>query len=794
MKKIKLLIFLTLGIALLVGQFNSLSAHAANTTYRWVDANNIDSKTGDRTGTFTFTKKEGNIYKYTNAQPITEGGAAKLYVCSQISVEAKTGKAQYFFKANPELDCKTVTYYPTDAKDITIEGELPAKIKNNKDLEVAPTDPIDCDANPDDAKCKDTKPDDKACYQAISAFGWLLCPILDFANVLYDWMFGIVRNLLFIPEASYTSSEGLKTSWSNMKNIASAIIVLVALVIIAAQIFNFEFISAYTVKKALPRLVIAAIAIQLSWYIFTLLIQITNGVGAGIYSLLTFPFDNAGDILTDIGNQNAQVGTGSQNFAGLLAFLGLGAGAISAIITALTPGGWMTLVLVSIGVIVSMLVAVITLIVRKMLIITLIILSPVALALWILPGTQKFWTMWWQLFSKLLLMFPLIMILFAAGQIFAASLSNIDESGVVGSVNLIMMVVAFFAPLFLIPATFKAAGGIFGQISGFISGGGKKISDGGFGLRRRRDAYRKVSDEMKANELQRKARTVGTSALNPNASKFQKVRGRAQLGVGGFLPGGKERLSRQVARYGGEIESEELKEAGLEFNSRTRDMDFKEKTAASAAIAGATDDQATFTLPNGEQQTIRVNDAMRRTAGKYLAEGGSVDEVRAVVANQRAAGNDSVASRITEDNVGSLLKTAPDLYGKNADDLGHVDFASVKPGTLRNYAAQVSEWQRQAEDHEANGRFAERDVLLNKVAGVSHQADKALNDKELNITSAMRSTLTAIKDVDVGRIDQVVGNNDFAGRDMTDPNSGASNKHFSGQTADEVVKASARHP
>ncbi len=231
---------------------------------------------------------------------------------------------------------------------------------------------------------------------------------------------------------------------------------------------------------------------------------------------------------------------------------------------------------------------------------------------------------------------------------------------------------------------------------------------------------------MKANELQRKARTVGTSALNPNASKFQKVRGRAQLGVGGFLPGGKERLSRQVARYGGEIESEELKEAGLEFNSRARDMDFKEKTAASAAIAGATDDQAT--------------------------------------------------------------------YGKNADDLGHVDFASVKPGTLRNYAAQVSEWQRQAEDHEANGRFAERDVLLNKVAGVSHQADKALNDKELNITSAMRSTLTAIKDVDVGRIDQVVGNNDFAGRDMTDPNSGASNKHFSGQTADEVVKASARHP
>ena len=107
----------------------------------------------------------------------------------------------------------------------------------------------------------------KACWQAIPVFGWILCPILDFANTLYNWMFGIVRNLLFIPEASYNSNAGLKESWNNMKNIASAIIVLVALVMIAAQIFNFEFVSAYTMKKALPRLVIAAIAIQLSWYI-----------------------------------------------------------------------------------------------------------------------------------------------------------------------------------------------------------------------------------------------------------------------------------------------------------------------------------------------------------------------------------------------------------------------------------------------------------------------------------------------------------------------------------------------
>lgn len=775
MKKLKILIFILVGVSLISGPFVNRIAVAYSPEYKWTDANNIDAQDNDNPNnpnsnqTYTFTSKTGKEYKYT----INNGG------CSHITVQAKSGDAKLYTEKLVGQDCVTGKY---NSSDISIKGDLPTAIKKNQDLDPANNNAVDCNAKPDDERCKDQQPADNPCWLSVGAFGWILCPILDFANTLYNWMFGIVRNLLFIPEASYSSNSGLKESWNNMKNIASAIIVLVALVMIAAQIFNFEFISAYTVKKALPRLVIAAIAIQLSWFIFTLLIQITNGVGAGIYNLLTLPFDNAGDILTDLTNQTDSVGYGSQTFAGLLIFLGISSAAISGLITALTPGGWMTLVLVSIGVIVSMLVALITLIVRKMLIITLLILSPVALALWILPGTQKVWSMWWQLFSKLLLMFPLIMILFAAGQIFAASLSNIDESGVVGSVNMIMIIVAFFAPLFLIPGTFKAAGGIFGQIAGFISGSGKKISDGGFGLRRKRDAYRKVSDEMKANELQRKARAIGTSALNPNASRLQKIRGRAQLGVSGFLPGGSDKLSRQVARYGGETERDELNEAKLEFNSRTRDFtSFKDKANAAAAIAGATGDTATYTRADGQQETIQVNDALRRTAGQFLAEGGEVDQVRAVVEDLKHSGRGAVAAKITEDSVGTLIKTAPDLYNKDVDALGHIDLGSVKPGTLRNYAAQLGAWQRQAETYEQQGNFSERDAIRDRITSVSEQADRALNDTNLNISSEMMRTLTAMRDVDLNSIDSITSSKDFAGRDTTVQGSGASSKQFLGK-------------
>lgn len=703
MKKLKLLFFILLSSALLLGPFSSIVAKAADSSYRWVNANNIDSTNNNSTVTYTFFKKDGDTYKYVYSQPISQAGNNTLNICYQIFVTAKSGKAQLFFKTDPLLDCKTAEYSASNSKNITIDGELPAKIKNNKDLDAGDTNPVDCDANPNDERCKDQEPADKPCFLAIPVFGWILCPILDFANVLYDWMFGIIRNLLFIPEATYNNSEGLKTSWNNMKNIASAIIVLVALVMIAAQIFNFEFISAYTVKKALPRLVIVAIAIQLSWYIFTLLIQITNGVGAGIYNLLTLPFDT-GDILNDIGRQNSSVGSGSQAFSGLLALTGLGAGAIATIVMALSPGGWMTLVLVSIGAIVSMLVALITLIVRKMLIITLLVLSPVALALWILPGTQKVWSSWWQLFSKLLLMFPLIMILFAAGQIFASTLANIDESGIVGSVNLIMLVVAFFAPLFLVPATFKAAGGIFGQISGFINGVGKKASGADWGLRRKRDAYRKVSDEIKAQERTTKTREKASQLLSPDSSRFQRLRGRATVGGAALIPGkkGNAALTKYQNLYAAGADDAAAKEAKGEFTNAISGMQFDNGEGEPASRSQVKSAVALATASPGEKVNINGREItstphLARAASGFLADTARSDQLRVVQESLEGRGEQGqrLWNTIVNENAGKVAAMNPDQVGKPWHKLDAGQMASMDGASWRNMRASMAEMEQQ---------------------------------------------------------------------------------------------------
>lgn len=487
MKKLKIFYFTLLASALLLGLFSSMVAQAADSSYKWVDANNIDSTNNNSTVTYTYFKKDGDTYKYVYSQPIAQAGNNSLNICYQISVTAKSGKAQLFFRTDPLLDCKTAEYYASNSKNITIDGELPTKIKNNKDLNVGDTNPVDCDANPDDARCKDEQPADKSteeqCSQALSPFGWILCPATDFADKLYDLFKQLVNNLLFFESDKY-NDNGLYDSWRIMVTLANTVLVLVAIVMIAAQIFNFEFISAYTVKKALPRIVVAAILIQLSWFMVTTGVQLVNAIGSGIYWLLVAPFTRnidaggSGGVL-EIGPILAQGGANGSEVANAGMFVFASGALATGALLAFASGLWMTMVVAAIGVVISILVAIVTLILREALLIVLIALAPLAIAFWILPGTNGLWSMWWKTFSRLLLMYPLIMLLFAGGTISAILLASAGDN-----INKIFAIVAYFIPVFLISTTYKFAGGAFASMANFTSKMGDKAKGSSlFGMR-----------------------------------------------------------------------------------------------------------------------------------------------------------------------------------------------------------------------------------------------------------------------------------------------------------------------
>ncbi len=243
--------------------------------------------------------------------------------------------------------------------------------------------------------------------------------------------------------ADNNACANYKQAWASFRNIALGLMVIAGLVIVTSQALGLELLDAYTIRKALPRLLIAAIGITLSWPLMQFAVTLSNDLGFGIKDLIEAPFPKAA----------LHVNFGDSFLAAAGAGLGL---------YTMGPLGVFFLALSGI---LAVFIAILVLILRQVLIIMLLILAPVAIVAYILPNTQRVFKLWWESFSKALLMFPLIIALIASGHVF----SSIASSRSNDFIDQIIAFVAYFAPYFLIAATFKLAGGALSALGGAIN-------------------------------------------------------------------------------------------------------------------------------------------------------------------------------------------------------------------------------------------------------------------------------------------------------------------------------------
>ena len=152
----------------------------------------------------------------------------------------------------------------------------------------------------------------------------------------------------------------------------------------------------------MPRLVIAAILISLSWPLMQFFVEFVNSLGLGVQNIIYSPFSAA-----NINSININLSGGADT---ALAIVGGPA------IVALGIFGLLSFALTGA---LALFVTFLILIIRQILILILIIFSPLAILMMILPNTQKHFKKWFDEFSKALLMFPIIVALIAAGRVFA---------------------------------------------------------------------------------------------------------------------------------------------------------------------------------------------------------------------------------------------------------------------------------------------------------------------------------------------------------------------------------------
>lgn len=298
-------------------------------------------------------------------------------------------------------------------------------------------------------------------------FGWFVCGAINSMKHVIDGLTsGLIRPLLEVRpierfEDGTQQETVLYQVWSNVLTIANVLLVIVFFVFIFSQSLSLN-IDAYTVKKALPRLFFAAIGMQLSFYIAGFLVDITNVLGAGVIEIVKMVTDDH-----IIGLNQGQGLLGSAGVGALLTGLGS---------MIYTGGILISLILLLLGIIA----VVLALIFRQIFILLLIILSPIAFVLWILPNTEKYFKMWWENFTKALLMYPLIMLLLTSGSLLATIADSTSLTGSEGADSILIFVIIAI-PLFLVPATFKLAGAgmsaTFAGVSKLKSGGDKAMGD-----------------------------------------------------------------------------------------------------------------------------------------------------------------------------------------------------------------------------------------------------------------------------------------------------------------------------
>jgi len=218
-------------------------------------------------------------------------------------------------------------------------------------------------------------------------------------------------------------------------------VLMAGLVMVISQAMGLEIFDAYTVKKVLPRLLIAAIGISLSWPIMQFVITFFNDLGLWSNDIILFPFkslDNlaTGSIFAGSGFIIGGVGVGMVllGVAGILSLLGT--------------------------IILALLIGILVLSLRQIIILMAVLLAPLAIAAYILPGTQKLWEFWKNTFLTALYMFPIITAFIAAGKalsLVAASVPNSPQMH-------LLSVLVYFAPYFLLPFAFKLAGGLMATV------------------------------------------------------------------------------------------------------------------------------------------------------------------------------------------------------------------------------------------------------------------------------------------------------------------------------------------
>ena len=345
----------------------------------------------------------------------------------------------------------------------------------------------------------------------VQGIGWIICPVSNWLADGIDFMYSALQEFLKTkPLETTNQNSGIYLAWVIMRNISNVAFIVAFLVIIYSQLTSVG-ISNYGVKKMLPRLVIAAVLVNLSFTFCAILLDLSNVTGyafqdafMGIKNTISTVGENTGvgwtwsEVIVMILSNGALAG-------GVVATVAMGAELLPLALSALVGIGLVLLLVLLI------------MAARQALIVILIIISPLAFVCYLLPGTEKWFKKWRDLFFTMLVFFPAFAVVFGGAQL-AGIIIIQNATGANGGIMQILGMVVQVIPLALTPIILKLSGGVLGKFAGFVNDKNKGLYD-------RTKNYAKDRRETIKNK---KLANANMARFNPNRlRRWADHKGRA---------------------------------------------------------------------------------------------------------------------------------------------------------------------------------------------------------------------------------------------------------------------------
>lgn len=627
------------------------------------------------------------------------------------------------------------------------------RMANSDEPEPGGSENIKCATDPDAPGCNV----DTATNCTVEGIGWLVCPVITFAATMTDLLWGWISNFLKVPALNVNTGASDNTmyiAWTAMRNIANVAFVIAFIIIVYSQLTGAG-VSNYGVKKMLPRLIVAAILVNISYWVAAIAVDVSNIIGVSIYNVLR----------TGVGLGEVSVEANIWEGIGLFLLSGgtIAAGIVGAPLIASNIGafsqvalyGFIVLVLVAA---LALIVAFLVLAIRQALIIMLIVLSPLAFVAMILPNTEKYFTMWRKSLTTLLIFFPLFAVLFGgsylAGMIVIGSATQMDMTGQ-NSASMMTVVVGIaitVVPLFLTPLLIRFSSGILGQVAGMINNKNRGLIDR---LRNTRNRKARLAmgeainnPKNRRNPFTRAARRIQAGSRNDEQrQKIIDANNKSAYLDPSNAKGAK--LAQGVANaelMGATLEAELKADVELGKERTQSGVIVRQKAAEQSVKATHARSDANFEELKSSSQALPTGDAAVRNA----------------VANARSSQQDLNIAQSRQRSAESMLQqeyaTTLQNNGAVAKAAGGIDEVN---GPTRVVASAINaQAGKEAENIKAAGTvLKDAELTQEQVRSLTERKPVPVIDK---VTGAVTRIIEPSFDMQAAAIQQAVASNDVA--------------------------------